>query len=429
MADYTVTVDLSAPVSTSKFRVGQNWINNELVGNAAAITAAQGVMASCTDLVCTHLNWFGPYNPWRTNTDTATQMHWANESGEPCNIDFRIGKLVANGNAIAVTIGLTPAWMTTDDLTYNGQNEPVSQQLVAPTVANFPSIATLVTRFLNHQRNDLAPTGVNKIERMQLWNELKGFWSTSLNRYRYEDYNDPSGNPPGATALYNDCWTAVQTFNAGLGAGEMKVKMGGLYIPTPTNQGPVPKAGAANRLYLSNGAYVDTRSLDALLYWRDHAKGFDFVCLDGCNKYPQDVMAWMDVQFPGVPVQWNEFYEGIFNTDMTTYPQNLRRMSLAINLINCIKSGVTTAFLWQPEAVSNTEFSGQWCWSSTSVSGGGVATPTATLLQQIKTWFPPGTPLYNATVSPNDGLITVVASQTKCLVVNNSTGTVTVSVK
>lgn len=413
MADYTITVDRTTPIGTSHFEPGVNIIDQTLYGDATAVSSARAILSACARWACTHTMWFGPYNPWRSAAETESQMHWANESGEPDNLDYRFDALVASGNAIAVTLGLTPTWMCTDDGSLDGQNLNSTYQTTAPTVAHFADMAELARRLLVHMR---ARYGVNVVERLQLWNELKGFWSVSLNRWRYED----------VTSLYNQVWAVVQAFNATLGVDEPPVLMGGIY-PSLSTGGPVP--GPNTTITLADGSHVDPRNLDALLYWRDHAHGYDFVCCDGCNKSVDRVMPWFAAQFPNVPVIWNEYYSGYFDT---TTAEDQKRAQLAVNLVNCVRSGVTSAYLWQPERRPQSQsgdavmFNDQCLWTSTASAGGGQRTATADILQALKEHFPPGTSLYATTITPSTSSIVALASDASVLVVNNTASAVTV---
>jgi hypothetical protein len=391
-------------LNVTNFRLGMNWIDQQLHGDATSVANGATVMAASTEIVCTHTMWFGPYNPWRTHLETEAQMHWANEAGEPDNLDYRLDLLTDKNLSIAVTIGLTPTWMVTDDNSHDGENLNVTYQETAPTVNHFDEMAELTRRFLVHMRTRF---GVNKVERVQLWNELKGFWSIALNRWRYEDL----------VTLYNGINTVVQAFNATLDAGELHVLIGGPYVSLSTG-GPNPTPGADNELYLANGDHVDTRTLDALLYFRDNAAYYDFICLDGANRYVNDIMEWYDIQFPNIPIIWNEFYSGYFNT---TTPVNQKRAALITNIARCIKTGVVSAYLWEPESRIGDagEFADQWTWVDTGNAGGGTATDTATILQKIKTDFPSGTQLYDYTLDPNDADVEIVMSATNALIVNN----------
>src|SRR6185312_2186844 len=160
------------------------------------------------------------------------------------------------GVKIAVTIGLTPTFMCVDDGSLDGQNLNSTYQTTAPTVAHFSDMGELARRLVDHAANRY---GRQVIERVQVWNEFKGFFSTTLNRWRYEDI----------TTLYNTIYTAVK-------GEDSSILVGGPYFPTPTG-GPAP--GANTTITLADNSYVDPRSLDAALYWYANAIGHDFVCL------------------------------------------------------------------------------------------------------------------------------------------------------
>ena len=123
------------------------------------------------------------------------------------------------------------------------------------------------------------------VQYFQVWNELKGFWNDSLNRWDYEGY----------TALYNMVYDAIKSVRP-------TAKIGGPYIGVDMG---------------------DKRTLDVISYWLAHKHGADFIVLDGGYDtqnavddftdahYFIQVARWLRHQPHGgstLPFGWAEWY-------------------------------------------------------------------------------------------------------------------------
>lgn len=436
MADYVVTVDRSTVLGTSKFRTGANWIDKTLNGGFAdAESAGAVVMGDCLDIVCSHIQRFGSAGPWWAHTETEAQMHWAPSASNPLAMDKRVQTKIDQGCAVAITFSVTPDWMSKPvgdwslDHTSGFQMNAVPAD-TSPDTTHFDDMAEMARRMVV-RINSLH--GAGTIERVHMWNEYKGFFSQPLNRYRYEDM----------TSLYLKVYDAIKGVDS-------SIQMGGLYPSlqtTDTTNGPAPDNRPwfpHNKIVLGNGKTVDPRFLEAMLEWRDGISGkYDFVCVDGANSYVADVVPWLEAEFPGKDIYWNEFYSDNWTTTLTTQNgapyEDKKRADLAVNLISCVKNRVSSAYLWQPERrwqdagldADSIEYNDQGLWTSTerattdATNPGGQRTATADLLQNLKENFGPGTILRPTTIrrtSDNaiitDGSIVALASSTKVMVVN-----------
>ena len=102
-----------------------------------------------------------------------------------------------------------------------------------------------------------------QVERVLVWNELKGFYRSDLNRWDQEGY----------TALYNEVYRAVK-------AARPDVKVGGPYVVLSSLDAGRPNASDLRGPW---GA-IDSRALAVVDHWLAHKAGADFVAVDGNTK-------------------------------------------------------------------------------------------------------------------------------------------------
>ena len=183
----------------------------------------------------------------------------------------RLNAAVADGQDVMLTACCAPSTFAASGVAWDLDSTRVSDagialyaQRVAQLVARHPAITSV-----------------------QVWNEFKGFWSSSKNRWNYEDY----------TAFYDAVYAAVK-------AARPAVKVGGGYVA-------LRRRGTSNDA-LYNGVSVDRRDMDAMKYWMMNAAGFDAVCVDGNfspAQYPLLHQYLRDLpESKGRPIYWSEFY-------------------------------------------------------------------------------------------------------------------------
>ncbi len=124
-----------------------------------------------------------------------------------------------------------------------------------------------------------------EISRVQVWNELKGYWSKERNRWDYESY----------TRFYNKVYSAVK-------AARPEVLVGGGYaVISPLGRGFDKEFP---------GFSADSRGMEAMLYWLQHAAGYDAICLDGQQSAAAIVRIteYFRQRGGGKPIWWAEYY-------------------------------------------------------------------------------------------------------------------------
>lgn len=217
---------------------------------------------------------------------------------------------------------------------------------------------------------ELAAAAVKRypqVERVQVWNELKGFYNDDDNRWDYEAYTD----------LYNQVYKAVK-------AARPDVRVGGPYVVTNSVPAGSPDASDVTGPW---GA-LDQRPLDVLDYWLKHNVGADFVVVDGSttNKGVQDAISPVDVgaqkfavvddwikQRTRMPVWWAEFYANVPAGADAGYDQEASAVSTLAALSAMARSGAGGALLWGPEGSDDLKYSSLW--TPATESDGGQPTP------------------------------------------------------
>ncbi len=123
---------------------------------------------------------------------------------------------------------------------------------VAPTPDRYSDFANLALEVAKRYPD---------VQYFQVWNEFKGFWDGSKNRWNYEGY----------TQLYNLVYNKLKAFNS-------SIQIGGPYITMITYNNSLQYYWSPD-LRGPWGA-IDTRVLDAIKYWLANANGADFITVD-----------------------------------------------------------------------------------------------------------------------------------------------------
>ncbi|MDF3290408.1 xylan 1,4-beta-xylosidase [Streptomyces sp. RB6PN23] len=329
-------------------------------------------------------------------------MGWGSDNPEPSpgrydfsGLDSRIALIRRTGGTPVITLCCAPDWMkggtsgTTD----------WSRIEAAPTPDHYADFADLAAK-VAHRYPD--------VHDFIVWNEFKGFWNDSAQRWDYEDY----------TRLYNLVYRAVKAVNA-------QNLVGGPYL----NMDSVPPGTKDNASSVSGPwGSLDQRVLDALDYWMRNKAGADFLVVDGSSTthdgalVPDDFNAtqkfhdlsrWLR-QDTGLPLWWAEWY---VKPDHTVWPENRLMAVQATAMMQLAEGGTDTAFYWNPESESG-DCSG-CLWTGTEADQrGGTPLPMLDLLRRFAAVFPPGAQL--STPAVDNANVIALGSGRTLLAVNTT---------
>lgn len=390
-----IQVDFEQPVMVSSFLTGITHTQSSIDpwDNAGAVADAKILLRNTAHFQNQHIMGWGTLNPWPDSTITdPANWNWT-------SLDNRINLIRETGGIPVITLCGSPTWMHTPSK--NG--ETLWDKIeTAPTPDHFDEFAHLCAVVARRYPDVL---------HFQVWNELKGFWNTDLNRWRYEDY----------TLMYNMIYDSLKAVNT-------NIKVGGPY--------PVVSTYSSQKSFTSTlggeYGYFDKRPLDVIAYWLEHKKGGDFIAIDGKTKNKDeiwntsafksadkfaDIINWIRQQPNGgadLEIWWSEWYaypraddpvdEDFYNALMTS------------SLIKSIKGGSATVLVWQPEGDKNGFSFPLGIWTSTDNAGGGKPTAFYDTYRYLKDHFSRGTEIVKTVYDPDK--INVLAAADKILLVN-----------
>lgn len=290
-----------------------------------------------------HLMGFGTLNP----EPSPGQYDWE-------SLDKRMELTEETDGKAMLTLCCAPDWMKGGQA---GQTD-WSRLEKAPKPENYGDYAKLAAE---------AVTRYPQVDRVMVWNELKGFYNKDENRWDYEAY----------TAFYNEVFRAVK-------AARPDVQVGGPYVVTNSVPAGSPDASDVTGPW---GA-LDERPLDVLDYWIKNNAGADFIVVDGSttNKGVQDAISPVDVgaqkyavvddwikQRTGLPIWWAEFYANVPAGAEAGYDQQASAVSTLAAVSAMSRSGAGGALLWGPEGSPDLEYASLW--SPATESDGAQPTP------------------------------------------------------
>jgi hypothetical protein len=204
-----------------------------------------------------------------------------------------------------------------------------------------------------------------QVERVMVWNELKGFWNEAKGRWDYEGY----------TELYNQVYRAVKDVRP-------DVLVGGPYVVLI---GLDPGAQDTSTTVTGPWGAADQRTLDVVDYWLQNNVGADFLVvdtatnkrdqdgpapLDGARKFA-DLAAWLK-QRSDLPIWWAEYYPEVpaGEDDEPGSPVNAAVNLAAIAAM--AESGTAGALLWGPQ---EHDLGSAALWTDATKNGGGQPLP------------------------------------------------------
>jgi hypothetical protein len=289
-----------------------------------------------------HLMGFGTGNP----EPSPGQYDWS-------TLDERMALTEQTGGRTVLTACCAPDWMKggqpgqTDwsDLENNPQPEYFDDyaRLVAAAVERYP-----------------------QIERVIVWNELKGFYHERENRWDYVRY----------TELYNQVYPAVKAVRS-------DVEVGG---PYPVLTSLDPGSQDASTEVTGPWGVADQRALDVIDHWLDNNVGAEFLAVDaststrqdtapntvtdGAQKYA-DLDAWLRERTT-LPIWWAEFYPDPPAGEEAGPDSAASAVATLAAVAAYADSNASAALLWGPQG-HGIDYSALW--TDSTKEDGGEPTP------------------------------------------------------
>jgi hypothetical protein len=335
---------------------------------AASRDRAETALRSAAALQNQHIMGFGALSP----EPSPGRYDWS-------TLDARVDLMRRNGGTPVLTLCCSPDWMkggaagTTD----------WSRLAIAPTPDHYDDYARLAATVAKRYPD---------VKHFMVWNELKGFWDTSRNRWNIEAY----------TAFYNTVYRALKAVNPA-------IKVGGPYLVVNSwsNAATMSHPSALRGPW----GVVDQRDLDAIGYWLANAAGADFIAVDGGNSTKDKgvitdestanrklavITTWIRQQTT-LPVWWAEFYPGM--RDPHNWAGSRERSAVAVDaLLQVRQAGASVVLLWQPEA--RPTLTSVALWTDTSTASGGNALPMTYALNWLRPRFAAGQPVTSRWAAP-----------------------------
>ncbi|MGI8586252.1 MAG: xylan 1,4-beta-xylosidase [Chloroflexia bacterium] len=393
-----VHVDRTAQVGTSRLALGvtHTHYSADSWNNPAAVASARQLLSASSVYQNQSLMGWGADNP----EPSSGVYDWS-------TLDDRINLIRQTGGVPVVTLCGAPDWMK------GGQPGHTDWSLleVAPLPSHYADFAELARR---------AALRYPDVLHFQVWNEMKGFWNASLNRWDYEGY----------TTLYNQVYDALKSVNA-------NIQVGGPYVVLDSGSSAQTMSDPSS--VRGPWGVLDQRPLDVITHWLSNKHGADFLAVDagtdnrdhiqpvgefGATQKFADAIAWIHGQ-TSLPIWWAEWYCTPWGS--SEYDHNHQNAVLGLSLLQFAANGVSVPLRWQPQGEGGVSYQGdtESIWSDTRSAGGGQAWPFYFTAKAFHDDFASGTALYSATSS--SASVRVLASATKTLLINTTSGTVTVS--
>jgi hypothetical protein len=314
-------------------------------GYANARASAKAALAATATYQNQHIFGWGVLNP----EPKPGVFDWS-------SLDQRMRLIRSTAGTPVITLCCAPDWMKGGR---PGETD-WSRLHVAPSPNHYADFAALAVATARRYPD---------VRHFQVWNELKGFWNPTLNRWDYEAY----------TAFYNVVYDALKAFDPALAVG-------GPYVVVDLWKNPA--AGGHPSQLTGACGIVDQRSLDVIEYWLRHKHGADFIALDAgsgtrdagittsttVNSAVFAIITRWVRQRTTLPVWWSEFHVG--TADAAGEPQLTARAVAA--LAHAADAGASAALIWQPQRDTRpTALRPPALWTSTELADGGRPTTYA----------------------------------------------------
>jgi len=252
------------------------------------------------------------------------------------------------------------------------------------------------------------------VKYFHVWNELKGYWSSSLGNWDYVSFSN----------LYNAVWDSVKSVRP-------DALIGGPYIPIQ-GDGSVEIGKIGN----NNFVPISTKDMKFITEWWSRKKGVDFICFDRWLVDPKNTASFTQadkmkltkhfglvtrqlrrIVGDEIPIFVSEYYGGSDPDDLKFTAANY-----ASCYLHSILDLTDVALNWNPE---QGEVEG-YLYTSTKTATGGQAVDHYAVFKNINTYFGKGTELVQANSS--DENIEVLASRKMVMLINKNATPVSVKV-
>ena len=382
--DVTVEVNLSAPLVKSRFHIGVTHTHGFWeYGNQQAVERATNLLIKGIGFQNQHIMGWGAGNP----EPESGVFQWN-------DLDHRVELMNSIDTPMIITFCTAPGWMKgTDDWA-------MEEDVQDAYTDDFASLCTSVA------------IRYPQVMYFQVWNEMKGYWSSSLNNWDYIRY----------TALYNTVYDAVKS-------ARPDARLGGPYLVVQGDGGS--ELGKSGR---DTFVPVGSRDWDVINYWLENKHGADFFCIDyglidyhDPNQYSKADKMKLTKHFGRIvqqisaktdlPIIISEFYGGSDETDA---------QFTAANHASCYYhatiNGAAVGLIWNPEEgeIDN------YLFTDTQSPDGGQPAPHYAVVKAVNDYFSEGTQLYQTTTSAEN--VEAMASAEKTMVINKTENDITVRV-
>jgi hypothetical protein len=289
-----------------------------------------------------HLMGFGTLNP----EPAPGEFDWS-------SLDTRMQLVKDTGGKAMLTLCCSPDWMKggPDGATNWDKLEK------APLPEHFEDFAKLAAAAVQRYP---------QVQRVLVWNELKGFYNDDQNRWDYEGY----------TQLYNDVYKAIK-------AVRPDVQIGGPYAVITSMDPGQPDSSSLQ----GDWGVVDQRSLDIIDYWLANNVGADFIAVDagtgtqqktdptsvdeGAQKFAA-VDNWIQ-QRTKLPIWWAEFYADVPDGADAGQSSPASAAADLATIGAMARSGAAGALKWGPQGSDSLHYAALW--TDSTEDGGGKPTP------------------------------------------------------
>jgi len=399
-----IQVLTNQPLLTNKLMLGVTYMQYNLTngGDPTSIERGKDLLKGLVVFHNQHIFGFGAGNiePKKGIYDWST-------------LDNRIQLMRDLGATPVITLATAPTWMTDSTWTpgkYANETD-WSKIEYAPLPEHVQDFADLCAQVAKRYPD---------VKYFQVWNEMKGLWNPTKNRWDYERF----------TTLYNKVYEAVKSIRP-------DAMLGGPYVVLNTYLKPnsTQSSSISSPLY----GTVDKRDLDVITYWLNNKSGADFICVDGnvktrdvsdlniinATKKFYDISIWIHNQTT-LPVWWAEDYVG--QSPPVKSDTAKQAAAIASMLAYHALAGDAASLRWSPErqpSAAEDDFITS-LFTSTLKPGGGRPLPNYNVYRDFHRFFPAGTTL--AQTGATSDKIRVLASAKNIMLINTTDSTQAVNI-